>query len=818
MAGHDDNRQHLLPGQRWDKSPSYGSFDSGRMQNGNSWGSSSSSTAVRIQTDTYSHNFGNDDDDNNDHNGGHDIDFDIDLEMNYPLEKRPGMPLSPSTTTKSCLEPNTGTSYHRATTSMEILTSIIPGISWIRNYHISSIIPDLMGALTVASLYIPLAFSFASVANVPPASSLYAFVFHPPVYALLGTCPLMVIGPEATGSLLVGAAIHALNPGSGTAIDGGSSADTITASEANALVAGAATALAGAILLAMGFLRLGFLDNVLSRPLMKGFICGVGVVLVVKQAVPGLGLQDVLAEVAAGEGGNGSDAPSSGRGTASALDILLSLLGNVAQVDGLAAAFSVCTLGFVLVCAHIKKSFAKQLPNIVYFPDRFVAIVASAVVVYLFDLEAQGLDIVGASGSSRPGLPSFNARLVTDVDRLKSVANTALMIAMLGYFESSVTGKSIRRPVAPVADDESRQNPQCARLGKDKAKQQSAPSTTLHRRQPPRQKQQQQQHSADRELVALGTANVLGGLFSTLPAFGGFGRSKLNLQAGSQTPMSGIFLSLITFLAILFVTPFLYYVPRATLAAMSCAVGIAMVEECAHDAVFFVRARAWREVALMALVSGVIFVKGMDVGVVVGLGATVLLLVKTASAVSVDIMAGDSGGEARTSRRRATHDRAAASGIAPSLPPQSLLNQQASDCDIEDRIAVTLRIQESLTFINSAALIAGIDQALNSIGNVTKVDRPRAALVVDMLRVRRIDSCCGQLLVEVLEQHVSTGVVVVVVCGAESESVLRTLKRCGLLDVRTGVRMASDYDEARAMIEDINVSERSVVRSMSSVS
>ena len=67
--------------------------------------------------------------------------------------------------------------------------------------------------------------------------------------------------------------------------------------------------------------------------------------------------------------------------------------------------------------------------------------------------------------------------------------------------------------------------------------------------------------SANRELVALGVANVVGGCFMALPAFGGYGRSKVNASTGGKTPMSSIFLSIITVLCILFLLPYFYYLP-----------------------------------------------------------------------------------------------------------------------------------------------------------------------------------------------------------------------------------------------------------------
>lgn len=86
----------------------------------------------------------------------------------------------------------------------------------------------------------------------------------------------MIVGPEATGSLLVGAAVERI----------GSDVDV----ESNAHMAGVATSLAGVILLAAGSLRLGFMECLLNRAFMKGFIGGVGVVLMINQIIPGMGL------------------------------------------------------------------------------------------------------------------------------------------------------------------------------------------------------------------------------------------------------------------------------------------------------------------------------------------------------------------------------------------------------------------------------------------------------------------------------------------------------------------------------------------------
>ena len=134
----------------------------------------------------------------------------------------------------------------------------------------------------MASFYIPMALSYAdNLGHLPPINGLYSFVFNPLIYAFLGTCPQMVVGPEAAGSLLVGNVVR-------TSIDKGHTGDEN--GMMNARVAGVVTGMAGAIIFAAGLTRLGFLDSVLSRPFLRGFISAIGIVIFADQLIPEMGL------------------------------------------------------------------------------------------------------------------------------------------------------------------------------------------------------------------------------------------------------------------------------------------------------------------------------------------------------------------------------------------------------------------------------------------------------------------------------------------------------------------------------------------------
>jgi MFS superfamily sulfate permease-like transporter len=173
----------------------------------------------------------------------------------------------------------------------------------------------------------------------------------------------------------------------------------------------------------------------------------------------------------------------------------------------------------------VKNHLQPRYPNVAYIPDRFVVVALSAILCWQFRWDEQGLDILGDIKTSGD---LFSVHWPFGAMHLKYASDafsTSFIIALLGFFESSVAAKSLG-------------------VGENTG----SVIQNMHL-------------SANRELVALGTANVVGGLFMALPAFGGYGRSKVNASTGGKTPMSSIFLALITLLSILFLTPYFHYLP-----------------------------------------------------------------------------------------------------------------------------------------------------------------------------------------------------------------------------------------------------------------
>ena len=377
---------------------------------------------------------------------------------------------------------------------------------------------DLVSAITIAGIYLPMALSLAdNLAHVPPINGLYAFVFNPLIYALLGSCPQMIVGPEAAGSLLVGTVVR----GSVDSGKGGEDDD-----ELHAKICGVVAGMAGATVLAAGLARLGFLDSVLSRPFLRGFISAIGVVIFVDQLVPELGLGRLALETPAGHGS-----------TVDKLTFMFNNLHNVHKLTFIIAAtsftlimvfryvdsLSTCSRLTCLTCLReLKKRLQLRYPNVAYLPDRLVIVALSAWMAWKFDWASQGVEILGTVKSVSGGAFTFRWPFrISNVAHIKEAMGTSFLIALLGFFESSVAAKSL-------------------------GGQETFPSVQL---------------SPNRELVALGVANFVGGCFMSLPAFGGYGRSKVNKSTGGKSPLSSIFLSIITLMCILFFLPYFYYLP-----------------------------------------------------------------------------------------------------------------------------------------------------------------------------------------------------------------------------------------------------------------
>jgi high affinity sulfate transporter 1 len=609
---------------------------------------------------------------------------------------------------------------------MMYLKYYIPVLNWTQQYKWKYFKGDLIAALTMASFYIPMSLSYASnLAHLPPVHGLYSFALNPLIYALLGTCPQMIVGPEAPGSLLIGEIVRE-NIKKGTTHDNDG--------RRNAEIAGIVTCMAGAFILVAGFFRLGFLDNVLSRPFLRGFISAIGVVIFVDQLIPQMG----LARLAADQVSHGS-----------CLDKVVFLFNNIGRAHGLTVAMSFTAFGVIMFFREFKKRLQPRYPNVAYIPDRFVVVVLSTLLTWRYSLDQQGLAVLGDVNSSAP---LFSVHFPFDTSHLKYVSdavNTALIIAMLGFFESSVAAKSL-----------------------GSGDQQDGVQMPL---------------SANRELIALGTANITGGLFMALPAFGGYGRSKVNASTGGLTPMSSVLLSIITILSTIFLLPTFYYIPKGVLCAMVSVVAYSLVEEAPHDIKFFLKIHGWSELILMGLIFVITIVWDLKRGIGVGIGLSILRLIRHSVRPRIQIL-----------------------GRVPGTTNQ-FSNAEHHPGDVEFiEGCLIVKIPEPLTFANTGNLKTrlrrledhGTDKAHPALPKVRRAEHNKN-VIFDVHGVTSLDGAGAQVLAEIVDSYRTRGVRVFF-CRVPNEQsdVYQLFDKSGILEMCGGPRhFVHSVEEALRMTE-----------------
>ncbi|ORZ10456.1 sulfate transporter family-domain-containing protein [Absidia repens] len=406
----------------------------------------------------------------------------------------------------------------------------LPILQWLPVYDRQLFIGDLFAGLTLSCLLIPQALSYATaLCKLEAIHGLYAIAFPAITYAIFGMSRQMSVGPEATLSLLVGSSIAA----QGHTPDAENNVDPLAWACLMTLFVGIFTFL-------LGIFRLGFLDSLMSRALLRGFITGVAVVVLLQQTIILLGL------VKLSEHAGISEASTS-------VARFIFLVKHVHQSHPLSSLVSVVSVSVLLGCRVLKSKI--NIKWILLLPEVLVVVITSILLTYFCDWEHQGLDILGtiegAGSIPLPSIPIFPAN-----HHMKDLLVTAAMIAIIGFVESVVIAKTFS----------SRHNYSV---------------------------------SANRELVALGVANTVSGLMQGIPAFGSVARSKINDRAGARTQMASLMTGVITLIAIFFLLPFFYYLPKTVLSAIIFVAVLSLLAELPEDLHFIFKVHAWRDLALL---------------------------------------------------------------------------------------------------------------------------------------------------------------------------------------------------------------------------
>ena len=363
------------------------------------------------------------------------------------------------------------------------LAAWAPGLAALRRYRTADLPHDVVGGLAVAAVTVPVGVANARLAGLPPEHGLYAAVLPLVAYAVLGTSRQLVVGTSAAAAALVASAV-------------GTIAGTDPAQ--HLALAMMLTLLVGLMCLAASFLRLGAIADVLSRPIVVGFMNGVALSIVLGQFGPLFGIS------LAAEG---------------FFPRVLEFLGRLPDAHLPTLAVGLLSLGVLLAAGR----FGPRLPA------ALVAMLVAGAVVQLLALQSVGVGVIGAVPAGLPALavPSVPLHqmpaLLAEAAGLTLLSFSSTMLAARGFAERN-------------------------RYDID----------------------------ADREIAALGAANVAAALSQGFAVTGSGLRTAVAEAAGARTQVAGLVAAGTLVPVLLFLTGPLQYIPSVALAAILISAGLSI--------------------------------------------------------------------------------------------------------------------------------------------------------------------------------------------------------------------------------------------------
>ena len=564
---------------------------------------------------------------------------------------------------------------------MAALARYVPILGWARAYDRNALTSDLVAASIVTIMLVPQSLAYAMLAGLPPQVGLYASILPLLAYAVFGTSRTLAVGPVAVISLMTATAAG------GVAAQG--SPEYVAAALILAL-------LSGLILLAMGVLRLGFLANLLSHPVVAGFITASGILIAVSQ------LRHIV-----GVAGSGETLPV----------MVGTLWEHLPDADAATLAIGLPSILFLFWVRSGLKPLLVRL-GLAARPAELIARAgpAAAVIVGTVAVAWLALDVATVGAVPR-GLPPLTAPLL-DPALWSALFVPALLIAVIGFVESVSVAQTLAA-------------------------------------------KRRQRIDPDQELVGLGAANIAASFSGGYPVTGGFARSVVNFDAGAETPAAGAFTAFGLAAAVLFLTPLLFHLPVAVLAATIIVAVLSLVD--LHGP-----AEIWRysksDFAAMAATIAVTLLAGVEAGVLTGVALSLALFLW-----------------------RASRPHAAIVGLVPGT--EHFRNVLRHEVETAPNL-LTLRVDESLTFVNARWLE---EKVLELVAERSEL----AHLVLMCSAVNHVDASALESLEAINRRLADAGVAFHL--SEVKGPVMDRLERSDLLPALTGRVFLSQHDAWRAL-------------------
>ncbi len=366
---------------------------------------------------------------------------------------------------------------------------LIPGLQTLRTYQAAWPSKDIVAGLVLASLLVPQGMAYAELAGLPAITGLYTSVLCLIAYAVFGPSRILVLGPDSALGGMIAATVLPLAAANG---------DPSTAIAYASVLA----LMVGAFMLIGARAGLGFIADLLSKPTQIGYMNGLALTIFVGQLPKLFGFstdaENLIAETQA-------------------------FVQGVANGEAVPAA-----MGIGLFSVLVMMILGRVLPKV---PAVLVAVVAAMVLVYVLDLAARGVSLVGVLPS---GLPPFTIPRVG-----------------LGDFPLLLAG-AVGIAVVSLADTISVSSIFAGRSG--------------------------QEVRANQEMVGIGTANIAAGLFTGFPISTSGSRTAVAERAGSKSQLTGLVGAAVILVMLVFLPGLMQWLPQPTLAAVVIVASISLAD------------------------------------------------------------------------------------------------------------------------------------------------------------------------------------------------------------------------------------------------
>jgi len=284
----------------------------------------------------------------------------------------------------------------------QLVRRFVPGVEAMSRYDVATLRDDLPAGLSVAAVALPVGIAYSQIVGVPAVYGIYAAIFPLIAYAFFGSSRQLMIGPDAATCILAAAIL--------TPLAGGDPSKFL-------VMMVALTLMAGVLYIIAGFLRLGFIANFLSQPILVGFLNGVSLLIIVGQIPKLFGYSLEAKEF---------------------FPKVLEIVTKLGETHMPTAILALCMLVILLGM----RRFARRLPS------ALVVVIIAVIAVYALGLEGQGVAILGTVPA---GMPTFRMPAV-GLSELDDMLAGAAGLVLVSFTSGVLTAKSFARRIRERVD------------------------------------------------------------------------------------------------------------------------------------------------------------------------------------------------------------------------------------------------------------------------------------------------------------------------------------------------------------------------------